>query len=261
MLFFGTARGRFFPVRGHLFNNLDNGANVRVLCIGILALCLESALSAFAANSTAPGAGAPQVSGYVNDRRGQALRSGFGLCWRTGYWTPAMATPECDPDLVPKKPIPAAAPATPPRAARAAARPAPRPAAKPTPVSEKVSLSADTLFDFDKAIVRADGKSKLDELVARIKGADLDTVIVVGHTDRIGSNSYNMKLSLRRADAAKAYLASKGIAANRIHTEGRGEKQPKTKPGQCKGPKSPKLIACLQPDRRVEIEIVGSRTK
>ena len=210
-----------------------------------------------AAGLFAPGAGAQDASGYVTDQRGQVVKSGFGLCWRTGYWTPAMATQECDPDLVPKKATPVAAPAV---KAPTPSTP-PKPAARPTPESEKVTLAADTLFDFDKAVVRPDAKAKLDELAARIKGVDVDTIIVIGHTDRIGSNAYNNKLSLRRADAVKGYLVSKGIPANRIYTEGKGKKQPKTNPGQCKGPKSKKVIACLQPDRRVEVEIVGSRTK
>jgi OmpA-OmpF porin, OOP family len=203
--------------------------------------------SAFGADAT--------ISGYLTDQRGGVAKSAQGLCWRTGYWTPAMATQECDPDLLPKKAAPVAAPAARPPAPSAP----PKPAARPTPVSQKFTLASDTLFDFDKAVVRADGKAKLDELAARIKGVDVDTVIVVGHTDRIGGDAYNMKLSLRRADAVKGYLVSKGIPANRVHAEGKGKGQPKTKAGQCKGQKSAKVIACLQPDRRVEVEIIGSR--
>jgi OOP family OmpA-OmpF porin len=218
----------------------------------VIALAVVTIAGVFAQS-----AGAQDAFGYVTDQRGQVVKSGFGLCWRTGYWTPAMATQECDPDLVPKKATPVAAPAVIPPTPSAPLKPA----VKATPVSEKVTLAADTLFDFDKAVVRPDGKAELDELVTRIRGVDVDTILVIGHTDRIGSNAYNMKLSRRRADGVKMYLVSKGIPANRIYAEGKGKKEPKTKPGQCKGPKSKKVIACLQPDRRVDVEVVGTRTK
>ncbi len=199
-----------------------------------------------------------QVSGYVTDTRGAPVKTPYGLCVRTGYWTPSLATADCDPDLVPKKaapgpavkPAPAPAPATPPRAAP-----------KSAPVSHKVSLSADALFDFDKSVIRPDARSKLDQIVGKLKAVNLDAVIAVGHTDRIGSAKYNLKLSLRRAEAVKTYLVAKGIAANRIHTEGKGSTQPVTKPGQCKGKKSRKVIACLAPDRRVDVEIIGTSSK
>jgi OOP family OmpA-OmpF porin len=203
-----------------------------------------------------------QNSGYLLDQRGAAAKSGFNMCWRTGYWSPAMATEECDPDLVPKKPaapVPAAPRATPP-APKPQAKP-PAPAPRVVPVTQKITISADALFDFDKSAVRPDGKAKLDDLVGKIKGVNVETIIAIGHADRIGSDAYNMKLSQRRAEAVKAYLVSKGIDAKRIHTEGRGEKQPVTKPGACKGGKSPKVIACLQPDRRVVIEVIGTRAK
>jgi OOP family OmpA-OmpF porin len=183
--------------------------------------------------------------GYVIDQRGYVAKSGTGLCWRTGYWTPAMAIAECDPDLV-KKEAPAAAAATAPVAA------APKPAAK------KITLSADALFDFDKAVLLPEGQQKLTKLVNDVKGLKLEVIIAVGHADRFGTDAYNQKLSEKRAAAVKTFLVGKGIEANRVYTEGKGEKQPVTKADQCKGAKSKKVIACLQPDRRVEIEVIGT---
>ena len=200
-----------------------------------------------AAVAQTPGVDMSKDIGYVIDQRGYVAKSGAGLCWRTGYWTPAMAIEECDPDLV-KKDEPAA-----PSSAAAAA------AATPKPTAEKVTLAADTLFDFDKATLRPEGQAKLDELVAQIAGIKLEVIIAVGHADRFGSDKYNQKLSERRAASVKEYLVSKGVEANRVYTEGKGEKQPVTKPGDCKGAKSKKVIACLQPDRRVEIEVIGTK--
>ncbi len=182
------------------------------------------------------------------------VKNPFGLCWRTGYWTPAMATTECDPDLVPKpapKPAPAPMKVAPPAPAPAPApKPAPKPMPKPT--AEKVTMAADAHFDFDKSALKPEGKARLDDLVGKLKAVNLEVVIAIGHTDSIGSNAYNQKLSMRRASAVKAYLVSKGIAANRIYTEGKGETQPvadnKTKEGRAK-------------NRRVEIEVVGTRAR
>ncbi|MDK9712493.1 MAG: OmpA family protein [Sulfuritalea sp.] len=188
--------------------------------------------------------------GYAIDQRGFVVKSGTGLCWRTGYWTPAMAVEECDPDLVKK-----AEPAPKSRAVAAA------PAAAPKPAAQKVTLAADALFDFNKADLRAEGKAKLDKLAGDIKGIKLEVIIAVGYADRFGTDAYNQKLSEKRAESVKAYLVSKGIEPNRVYTEGKGEKQPITKPDQCKGPKSKKVIDCLQPDRRVEIEVIGTKAQ
>jgi len=178
---------------------------------------------------------------------GMYVKNATGLCWHAGYWTPAMATVECDPDLVPKKPAPAPAPVvTPPPPP-----PAPPAPPAPKPVSEKITMAADAHFDFDKSVLKPEGKAKLDDLVSKLKTVNLEVIIAIGHTDSIGSNAYNQKLSVRRANAVKAYLVSKGIEANRIYTEGKGETQPvasnKTKEGRAK-------------NRRVEIEVVGSRS-
>jgi OOP family OmpA-OmpF porin len=185
----------------------------------------------------------PNNDGYLFDTRGLVAKSGFGLCWKTTRWTPAMAIAECDPELV-KKPE--------------AAKPAQ--AATPKPAAQKVTLAADALFDFDKAVLRPEGKAKLDDVTGKLKGMKLEVIIAVGHTDRIGSDKYNQKLSEKRAEAVKAYLVGKGVEPNRVYTEGKGEKQPVTgdKCGKSEK-KSKKLIECLQPDRRVEIEVIGTQ--
>ena len=192
---------------------------------------------------------------YVTDSRGLVATDPYGLCWRTNFWTPAAAATDpngcaCDKDLIPKE-------VCEPKMAKAAAAPAEKMmAAKPT--GEKITVAADALFDFNKSTLRPEGKAKIDEVAAKANSLVLEVVIAVGHADRIGSASYNQKLSEKRAAAVKDYMVSKGIPANRVYTEGKGSKQPMTKAGECKGPKSQKVIACLQPDRRVDIEIIGT---
>lgn len=185
-------------------------------------------------------------AGYLTDTRGSAVRSGSGLCWNAG--TASEANLECDP--------PAAGPVA------AVVAPAPAPVAAvvaPKPVAERVTLDADTLFDFDKSTLRPAGKEALDVFVVGLKDISPEAIAVVGHTDRFGSDNYNQRLSDQRAATVKAYLVSKGVDAGRVSTEGRGESQPATKSGDCQGAKSTAIVACLQPDRRVDIEIIGNR--
>lgn len=154
------------------------------------------------------------------------------------------------------KPAAAPAPAPTPVPRSAEAKPAPK------PVAEKVTFASDVLFDFDRAVIKPDGQKKLDELQGRMRGVSVEVVIAIGHADRIGGEAYNQRLSVRRADAVKAYLVSKGTEQNRVYTEGKGEKQP-VSGDKCKGMgedrRNKKLIDCLQPDRRVEIEVIGTR--
>jgi OOP family OmpA-OmpF porin len=162
------------------------------------------------------------------------------------------ATQEAPKPAAPQpKPAPAPAPAPKPAPLPTQeVKPAPPPEVKPKPVAEKVTFAADVLFDFDKSVVKPDGKSKLDDLANRIRGINLEVVIAIGHADSIGGDAYNQKLSVRRAESVKAYLVSKGIEGNRVYTEGKGEKQPvadnKTREGRAK-------------NRRVEIEVIGTR--
>jgi OmpA-OmpF porin, OOP family len=228
------------------------------------------AMSSFATGAIAQASG---VNGYVQTQSGTLRAQVAGVCVRTGYWTPAMATAECDPDLVPKaapapsKPAPAPAPKPAPvkPAPAAPVKPAPAAPAKPKPPAaavaptiQKVTLQSDALFDFDRAVIRKDAQEKMDGLVSQMKDVNLEVVIAVGHTDRLGSNAYNQRLSVRRAEAVKNYLVSKGVPANRIYTEGKGETQPVK---NCTETNRKALIACLQPNRRVDIEVVGTRGK
>lgn len=200
----------------------------------------------FASAALATAAGAQTVDNWKNGSGELVWKNGTNeYCWRDAFWTPATAAPGCDGALVAAAPAPAAAAAAAPAAAAPAAKPAPAPA-----VATKVTYAADAFFDFDKSVLKPEGKAKLDDLASKVKDINLEVIIAVGHTDSVGSDAYNQKLSVRRSEAVKAYLVSKGIEKNRVYTEGKGEKQPvadnKTKEGRAK-------------NRRVEIEVVGTR--
>lgn len=206
----------------------------------LVKIIFAASTAAMAFSATAQTAATPKSS-YVQDARGQIAKNSTGLCWRTATWTPADAVPGCDGALVAQ----AATPAAP-------AAPAAAPAAKPAPVTEKVTFAADTLFDFDKAVLKPEGKEKLDELFMKLFGMQLEVIIAVGHTDSVGADAYNQKLSIRRAEAVKAYLLEKGVEENRVYTEGKGESQPVADNKSADG---------RQQNRRVEIEVVGTRTR
>ena len=177
-------------------------------------------------------AGSAVASDNWNNVDGQQWKNGTNeLCWRNNFWTPATAAAGCDGALV--------------------AQPeAPKPEPQQQAVTSKVTYAADAFFDFDKYVLKPAGRATLDDLVAKIQGVNVETIISTGHTDSIGTDAYNQRLSLRRANAVKAYLVSKGVPADRIVVEGKGEKQPvasnATREGRAK-------------NRRVEIEVVGSR--
>lgn len=198
----------------------------------------------FASAALVTAAGAQTIDNWKNGSNELVWKNGTNeLCWRDANWTPATAAPGCDGAIAP-----AMAPAAPAAAAPAAAAPGAAPVAPPA--ATKVTYAADAFFDFNKSVIKPEGKAKLDDLVGKIKGINLEVIIAVGHTDSVGSDAYNQKLSVRRSEAVKAYLVSKGIEKNRVYTEGKGEKQPvadnKTAEGRAK-------------NRRVEIEVVGTR--
>ncbi|MFV0283018.1 MAG: outer membrane protein OmpA [Castellaniella sp.] len=181
-------------------------------------IAIGLAIAAMAAVGTASASDNwTNVDGHVwKDASGQN-------CWRDAFWTPATAAQGCG--AVAEAPVVA-------------------------PTASKVVLNADTFFDFDKATLKPEGRQVLDQVAQQAGSINLETVIATGHTDSIGAQAYNQKLSERRASTVKQYLISKGVPADRIYAEGKGELQPvasnKTRQGRAQ-------------NRRVEIEIVGTR--
>jgi OOP family OmpA-OmpF porin len=205
---------------------------------------------------------------YARDMSGQVTKNPFGLCWRTYSWTSDKAIAECDPDLV-KKPVPvvkpaaAAAPPPPPPPPAPVAAPvtaAPIAAAPvvvpPPPVKRTVALTlgADATFDTGKADLKPQGRAKLDDVAAKLRdpSVTVDSMIVTGHTDNVGSAASNQKLSERRAEAVKTYLVSKGLDGSKIRTQGKGLSQPITDNKTAQG---------RAQNRRVEVEITGAKAQ
>jgi OOP family OmpA-OmpF porin len=222
-------------------------------------LALAAALAAIGTAAGAQTSDPAASGGYVTSSNRQHATGAFGQCVRTGYWTPAMAAEPCDATArASSAPVPVAQQEPAP-----VAQPAPAPVvvAPPRPVIEKVTLSSDVLFEFGKATLRDGGKQKLDELAGRIGDANVEEIVAIGHADRIASEDYNQKLSEERANAVKVYLVDKGVSPQVVKAEGKGESQPVTECSKM-GPEranNRKLVSCLQPDRRVEIEVFGTR--
>ena len=198
----------------------------------------------------------PPSDAYVGSGAGVVATNPFGLCWRGGAeWSPDKAAAPCD--LVPRAAVAPAPIAQAPAPVVAAA-----PAAPPR-VIEKITLSTDVLFAFNRSQLTPAGEQKLDELAKSAQGSDVEKVVLTGHADRIGTEDYNQKLSEDRAQAVADYLATKGVDRSRLQVEAKGETQPITG-NQCsnlgaENNKNQKLIACLQPDRRVDAALLGSR--
>jgi OOP family OmpA-OmpF porin len=198
----------------------------------------------------AAGSAYANVTPNLQDGQGNAVKDGQGAC----VVTSGQVLPECAgarPAPTPAAPAPAA-PARPAPSATAPAPAAPAPSARPAPssVRQAVVIQADALFDFDKSVLRPDGKKAIDDALAKLKGVDLEMVIATGHTDSIGTAQYNQRLSERRAASVKAYLVSKGIPASKITTIGKGESQPVATNKTAEG---------RQKNRRVDIEFKGVR--
>ncbi len=169
------------------------------------------------------------MSGYLVSGDQHPVRSGYGDCWRTGSWTQEGAAQECDP--------------------------------RPALQVERATYAAEVLFGFEHAELGAEGRKVLDDLAQKLLAIDPETVAVTAHADRIGDAAYNERLSERRAETVRAYLVDKGVPEKLLRFESRGAREPVTL-GRCDamGPENKqnrKLITCLQPDRRVEIEIAG----
>lgn len=233
----------------------------------VSAVAIAAALAAFAnvagAQSTQPAA-AKALPGYAQSSNGQVVLNGFGSCVRAGHWAPQHAAEPCDRIAVAQlqpPPAPVAAAPEPKLEPAPAPAPAPVPLAAPEPprpVIQRITLASDVLFEFDKATLRESGKQKLDEIVASTKDARVEEVLAIGYADPIGSDQYNEKLSAARAEAVREYLVQKGVSPERIKSEGRGETR-EFSAGNCAGLTGKKLIDCFEPNRRVDVELLGSR--
>ena len=219
------------------------------MIVPMLSLSVVGVLTACASTSNVSYQDDPQKHIYWRGTDGQYARGIDGNCVRTIRWNLSAATHECDPNLVAKSVAAAAAPAPTPKA-----EPVAMPAPAATPAIERVTLTSDALFDFDKADLRPEGKSKLDAVAAKIKGDNInvDQITVTGHASAIGEEAYNQALSERRAAAVKAYLIENGIDSGRIVTLGMGERQPAASNSTPEG---------RAQNRRVEVDVKAHMMK
>ncbi|MGF1548390.1 MAG: OmpA family protein [Thiotrichales bacterium] len=182
--------------------------------------------------------------GFVKDSSGNYVKDSSGNCVKNSSFDPKEELPvECGgTPPVKAEPAPPPKPVTPP----------PPPPAPVAPTVEKVTLDGTVLFGFDQAKLTPAGQAALDQVVERLRGFDrVSSIVVTGHTDSVGSDAYNQKLSERRAKSVSDYLTSKGVNNQLISSQGMGEGSPiadnKTKDGRAK-------------NRRVEVDITGSKT-
>lgn len=223
-----------------------------------LALIVGAGAASAFAQAVADVKANPGSSAYSQDGRGVIVRSAFGLCWRTGYWSPTDAVAGCDGELV----VPVAkatAPAIVPSPVRETAAPVPPPplaAAAPKRCDFSVTLENDQTFEFGKSVLRIPAKKRIDtEILGKLPSCGkIEIILVTGHADRLGSQQYNQALSTRRADAVAAYLTAKGVSAH-MDTLGMGKTQAIKTCGNKLSRKE--LITCLTPNRRVVVEVKG----
>ena len=222
-----------------------------------IGLILKAVLLPYVLQIAAVWAQTDPIRGYVLDGSGRIVNSStVGVCWKTSEWTPAMGREPCDPApvrvstlLPPTMPL-----VTAPMMPKASPPP---PAARATPT--QLNFSSDALFGFDQSVLNDEGKKMLSALAVQLQSATVDHIHVTGHTDRLGSAAYNQKLSERRANVVKDYLINAGVPQSQIDAQGMGETQPLTTTQECIGKQSAKVIACLQPDRRVDVELQGTK--
>ena len=222
----------------------------------------RAAAASAAAGATGAPAAARALPGYAQSSNGQVVLNGFGTCVRSGHWAPQHAAEPCDRIAVARlEPPPVPVAAAPEPKLEPAPAPVPAPLAvvePPRPVIQRITLSADVLFEFAKAQLRDTGKQKLDEIASATKDARVEEVFAIGYADPIGSEQYNEKLSAARAAAEREYLVQKGVSPERIKSEGRGETR-EFSAGTCAKLTGRKLIDCFEPNRRVDVELLGSR--